>query len=318
MTVAWVIGAGGTLGSALCRALAQAQTRRFTPSARIDWGDERVSSRQLATAVDAFAGEVQATAQDWQIYWAAGQGTMGSSRDDMARESRLLASVLRAISGHDVLTQTAGTLLLASSAGAIYAGSQSEIITEATAIAPTTDYARGKLEHERQLQDFAANYPNVAVAIARISTVYGPRPLPGKRQGLIAEMAHRIIRNQPVHIYVPLDTIRDYIAVDDAADALVQFAQFHAGQSGAFVKIIASEQSTTISEIAAIFKKIAHRVPRIVTSGCALTDLYRRRIQFRSTADTAIAARPRTRLVVGIAQVMAAARLALARGPEVQ
>lgn len=318
MTVAWVIGAGGMLGSAVCRALAHTPTQLFESAVRINWSNEIESTRQLQANASEFAAMVQSRGSKWQIYWVAGLGTMGSTRAEMAREAGQLKTLLAAIDQQLPLVDRSGCLLLASSAGAIYAGSHVELITEATAAAPTTEYARGKLDHERQLQEFAGRRPDVAVAIARISTVYGPRPLAGKRQGLIAEMAYRVIRNEPIHIYVPLDTIRDYIAVDDAADALVALMGSLSGKSGVLMKIIASEQSTTISEITAIFKKTAHRMPRIVTSGCELTSLYRHRIQFRSIVSEAGAFRPRTPLVVGIAQVMASARLELARAGAAQ
>jgi UDP-glucose 4-epimerase len=312
MTIAWVVGAGGMLGSALCRSLSRAQIRVFVPEDRFDWENETRLSGQLQTAIGSFAARVL-SGERWEIHWAAGLGTMASSQASMARETRLLERLLAVAGEQPALMHTQGTVVLASSAGAIYAGSSAEEITEATAIAPTTEYARAKLQQEQRVTELVAAHPATRAVIGRISTLYGARTRIEKRQGLIAEMARRVTLNQPIHIYVPLDTIRDYLAVEDAADALVALSQRPAGGSRVLMKIIASEQATTISEITATFKKIAHRMPRIVTSSNNLTDVYRRRIQFHSIVAPDAASQPKTTLTVGISRVLAAERLAFAR-----
>jgi len=312
MTIAWVVGAGGMLGSALCRSLSRAQTRVFVPEERFDWNNERRVESQLETALESFAALVS-PGEYWEIHWAAGLGTMASNRASMVDETRLLTRLLALAGDQPALMRSQGTVVLASSAGAIYAGSAAEVITEATPIAPTTEYARGKLEQERQVTEFVALQPTVRAVIGRISTLYGARTRVEKRQGLIAEIARRVTLNQPIHIYVPLDTIRDYLAVDDAADAMVALARLPGDRSKVLLKIIASEQATTISEITATFRRIAHRMPRIVTSISSLTDLYRRRIQFRSIVAPNAASQPKTTLTVGISRVLSAERLAFAR-----
>jgi UDP-glucose 4-epimerase len=312
MTIAWVVGAGGMLGSALCRSLSRAQTRVFVPEDRFDWDNEKRLSLQLRTEIGAFAARVL-SGERWEIHWAAGLGTMASSQASMARETRLLERLLAVASEQPALMHAQGTVVLASSAGAIYAGSSAEVITEATATAATTEYACAKLEQEQRVTEFVAAHPTTRAVIGRISTLYGARTRIAKRQGLIAEMARRVTLNQPIHIYVPLDTIRDYLAVEDASEAMVALSQRTAGGSSVLMKIIASEQATTISEITATFKKVAHRMPRIVTSNNRMTDVYRRRIQFRSIVAPDAASQPKTTLTVGISRVLAAERLAFAR-----
>jgi len=77
---------------------------------------------------------------------------------------------------------------------------------------------------------------------------------------------------------------------------------------------VASQQPTTIAEIVSIFKRIARRGPRIVTSASRLSGLYTRRVQFRSIATQAIPGLPAMSLAVGIAQLMLQERVNLARG----
>jgi len=160
---------------------------------------------------------------------------------------------------------------------------------------------------------FALAKIGTAVLIARISTLYGPGQATDKRQGLLAHIARSILRNQPIQIYVPYDTIRDYISASAAAAAMVSTLRMTEARPGVLLKIIASEDPVTIAEIVSIFRRIARRTPRIVTSANKLSSLYSRRVQFRSIVFPESATMPIKRLPVGIAQLMNAERMAFTR-----
>jgi len=312
MTTAWVIGGGGLLGSALGRALRRDGATLFVPTMPFDWGNAPVLAKQMAAAVQAFAKQV-GSAERWQIYWAAGVGVMSSADDALVPETQTLGRLLQLLAAEPQLMAMPGAIAFASSAGAIYAGAGDAIITEQTAPAPTTAYASQKLKQEELLAAFALAHPRLTVLNARISTVYGPGQAAGKQQGLLTHIARRILRNQPIQIYVPYDTIRDYIAVDDAADAMVGTLSLACQQPGVCTKIIASEKPTTIAEIISVFKRIARRAPLIVTSASRLSNLYARRVQFRSVVLTEGARPMATSLAVGIARLMVAERAAFVR-----
>lgn len=303
MTIAWVIGSGGLLGTALLRALRRNGTELFSPLERFCWDGGPALESQLAAAVHAFACKAGATDR-WEIYWAAGVGTMSSAQDVLAPETHALALVLHLLESDPGLMAKSGAMAFASSAGAIYAGSRDDIITENTSPAPTTVYAREKLRQEDLVSAFALKNSGTTALMARISTLYGPGQAAGKQQGLLTHIARRILRNQPIQIYVPYDTIRDYIAADDAAAAMVNALGRASEKPLALTKIIASEHPTTIAEIISIFKRIARRAPRIVTSASQLSGLYSRRVQFRSIVTPESARLTATSLSVGIAQLM--------------
>lgn len=307
MTIAWVLGSRGLLGSALCRVLRFDGTELFSPTARFRWSSESDLALQLTAAVQAFAAHVGGWRR-WEIYWAAGVGTMGSSEADLALETRVLALLLRLVESTPQLVAIPGAVAFASSAGAIYAGSPDYTISENTAPAPTTAYAFEKLRQEDLVCAFAQASGDRIALLARLSTIYGPGQSLGKQQGLLAHIARCILRNQPIQIYVPLDTIRDYINADDAAASMVAALRAVSEDPGVFTKIIASEQPTTIAEIISIFKRITRRAPRIVTSAGKLTNVYSRRVQFRSVATPQSATSPKTSLLAGIANVMASER----------
>jgi UDP-glucose 4-epimerase len=312
MRAAWVIGSGGMLGKALAFALeTDALTTLFTRP--FDWASPAMLRAQFASAVESFA-EAASQASAWEIYWTAGTGTFASSQEAMAQETESLRLLLGALQAHPHLCHAPGCLTLASSAGAIYAGSREYVITESTPTAPTTAYAREKLVHERLLTDFAAGFPNMRVFLARISTIYGTGQARHKAQGLLTHVARCVLRNKPVHIYVPFDTIRDYIAAADAARELLRGARTVAVNRGATMKLVASEHPVTIAEIIGHFNKIARRNTRAITSANQLSALYQKRIQFRSIVQADGPAPVRTPLLIGLSQLFADERRLLALG----
>jgi UDP-glucose 4-epimerase len=317
MTLVWVLGSSGLLGSAMTRRLRDSGCEVFTPAARLPWGDGDAMERELRDAVQAFS-ERLAHGTRWQIYWAAGAGTMGSRAEDLAGETHALSTLLRFLRADQRLMQADGAIALASSAGAIYAGVSDGVITEETAAAPTTPYAAEKLRQEELLRAFTLDPTRPKALLARISTLYGAGQAAGKKQGLLSHIARSILRNRPIQIYVPFDTVRDYIEAGDAADRIIQALRALPAAARCQIRIIASERPATIAEIIAIFKRIARKNPRIITSASRLSTLYARRLLFKSIVPLAEPVRPPQQIAVGIAQLLMAERTVYtARPPEV-
>jgi len=312
MTIAWIIGSSGLLGSALSRRLQVDGTELFLPLERFHWNNEAEVKDQIAAATRIFA-TCAAVAGKWEIYWAAGIGNMGSAEHELERETRILGTLLSNIQSNPRLCDTPGALAFASSAGAIYAGSKDYIINENTNPAPTTAYAYEKIRQEAMGRLFERDNNSIQVLLARLSTIYGPGQSTGKQQGLIAHMARCVLGNHPIKIFVPFDTIRDYIFSDDAAIVMVTALRAIHERPRVVTKIIASEHPTTIAEIIAMFKRIKRRAPRVITSANRLSRIYPRCVQFRSVVIRESAALPKTSLPVGIAQLMAAEQATFAR-----
>ena len=309
MKLAWVLGSSGLLGSALCRSLSACGTKLFTPAERFCWAKPPQLFSQLAEAVQAFATQAEG-ADQWQVYWAAGVGTMSRVEASLTPETQALDCLLRLLEAESRLVAKPGALAFASSAGALYAGTLDEVITEDVKPTPTTDYAHEKLKQEDLIRSFSNGNNSITTLIARISTLYGVGQSSGKPQGLLSHIARCAIRRQPIQIYVPYDTIRDYISADDAATVMVNLVNTTCGEKQLITKIIASERSVTIAEIISIFKRIERRAPLIVTSASKLSSLYARRVQFRSIALPNVPRIPSKPLLVGVAQIIAAERLA--------
>ena len=267
----------------------------------------------MTAAIQSFS-EMAKSAGRWEIYWAAGVGTMHSSETSLEAETKIVAKLLDCIESSTILRAIPGAISYASSAGAIYAGSNTFVIDEGSIPAPTTPYARAKLQQEAMMEAFGKAHDKVSVLVARISTLYGPGQSRGKRQGLITHIARNITMNLPVYIYVPFDTIRDYIMSDDAADEIVGALREIEEPGGFRLRIVASGQPVTIIEIVETFRRLSRRKLRVIPLAGTLGGAYPRCMLYRSKFTLGDRAMHRTTLLVGISQVMAAERAAFLRG----
>ena len=316
MTLAWVIGGGGLIGSAVRRALLARGAALFGPLTPLRWLEPSVVARQLSDECARFQGLAR-LASAWEIYWCAGNGTFRSPAHELTGEAQALQALVDALAAPGRSPLSAGGLAFISSAGAVYAGSNDEVITESSADVPTTPYGVAKLAQEQALLDGLQKLPQLAVLLARVSTVYGPGQKASKPQGLISHIARSIVRNQAAHLFVPLDTIRDYIAVDDAADEVIRRLQAVVPLGARSLQIVASERATTISEIIATFRRIARKSARIVITTDPIRNVYARRTQYRSQVSTGPGAKARTSLLLGISSLLADERLRHARVDDV-
>jgi UDP-glucose 4-epimerase len=301
MTLVWILGGSGLLGTALHKELIQPENIIFSTKEKFDWTSEKRLFVQLSNAVHAFALAAE-KADSWEIYWAAGIGTMGSTESELLPETKALEELLRLIKHEPGLLINPGRFGFASSAGAIYAGSRDYLISEDSLPAPVSAYGYEKLRQEKILEAFSNH--QISVLCARISTLYGLSKAQEKKQGLISYIARNIVMNKAVHIYVPLDTIRDYVTADNAARNMIAALRLNNRNSFFTIKIIASEQPASIAKIISYFKMIAHRAPRIITSTNKLSQLYTRCVRYKSVVEPVHKTYVNTGLLLGIKQVM--------------
>jgi len=218
----WVIGRGGLLGRSVEQRLASF-TEVFVPSQKFDWSDSARVTSQLATECQSFFSTVGD--DNWTIYWCAGRGTLSSSPDQMHAENEMFKSLLQALeSSLSAAAKQKGTIFFASSAGAVYGGSKNPPFTELTQPKSLTSYGDAKIYQEELLKNFAIKN-GVRVLVGRISNVYGARQDLAKNQGLISTICFSVLRRQPLNLFVPLETSRNYIYVEDAAKCIITHTQ---------------------------------------------------------------------------------------------
>jgi UDP-glucose 4-epimerase len=280
----WVVGAGGMLGSAVHRELG---VDAWSPGRSLTWPDEALLAAELQGAVGAFVEELaRRRASSWAIAWCAGAGVVGTSATALEAEMRALQLFLKLLAVEPSLTATRGHVLLASSAGGVYGGSLRCPITEHTLPEPISAYGRAKLAQEQALISWAEQRGSIATLVARLSNIYGPAQRLDKPQGLISHMSRCLIHNAPVHVYVPLDTIRDYLFSEDAGRRLVvglrRLVRESSVEAQHVTKVYGSEREISIAGLLGIFRQIARRSLRVVSGLSSVGALQPRRLQFRS------------------------------------
>ena len=305
--ISWVIGRGGLLGRNVELAL-EATGAIWHPRRRFTWGDADTVERELSIACRAFAAEVAGS--PWQIAWCAGAGVVGSGSSDLEQETRafahLLAEVARELCGRG---RSSGAMFLASSAGGVYAGVGSPPFREDSPVAPLAPYGWNKLEQESLAFSWSRRTAT-PLLVGRLSNLYGPGQNLSKSQGLITQVCLRVLNRQPLILYVPLDTIRDYLFAKDAgrlvADGLerLRFAASRSTVTPSVIKILSSQQPVTVATVLAQLRWITKRPVSVITAASPNARRQARDLRMTSSVWPELDRRPLTTLSEGMRWVL--------------
>lgn len=286
--VAWVVGRGGLLGSQVEQAAAREGAVPFIPSQPFPWLESASIDAALTESALAFVRHIELHhAERWALYWCAGAGVVATPETALLEECRTFDAFLQAfgaaLASSPHAARSSGRYFLASSAGGVHAGNEERPVTERCVPAPISPYGRAKLRQETALEAWLASRPAITAWVGRLSNLYGPGQNMTKPQGLVSHMSRSVIHNVPIHIYVPLDTLRDYLFVPDAARAIVRWTARDTDTVQRFtVKLCASEQDTTIGTLIGLFRRLARRHVRVVSALHPVQNQQPSVLQFRS------------------------------------
>jgi len=246
----WVIGSGGLIGSAIN----QRSTQKFDPGP-IPWLNDESAGAALERQLQAFA--IQTRGNPWSIVWAAGAGTTVSAEDQFTREVDVFSRFVRGL--RKAPPDGPGTFALISSAGGIHAGSPDPPFNEGTKPAPISPYGRAKLKQERITAEALTG--TLPTLICRVSNAYGPGQDLTKLQGLISRLALCTYRKEPLHLFVPTSTVRDYVFTSDIADAVHAWLKtaHKSLEATSRIVVIASGEGTSIARLVKIAGDVSHR-----------------------------------------------------------
>lgn len=281
----------------------RALTRRAVDyvAAEVPWHTPERAVEVLRRSAEGLARE-----PGWSVHWCAGAGTTGTSAKEFDHETRAIEAC---IAGLDA-AGTPGRLVLASSAGGVYAGSVDPPFTEAHEPRPLAPYGRAKLVAEDRVAAYCARSGSRAV-VTRIANLYGPGQDITKAQGLVSQLCVAHLRRSATSIFVPLDTIRDYVFVDDCAEMMLDtadLAMWTTSPGATTTKIIASQIGTTIATLLGEFRRLGKRPPQVVLAANPVASVQVRDLRLRSTVLTQVDRRSLTPLPAGIAATLAALR----------
>lgn len=293
--VTWVVGGSGLLGGAVAREL----RRRRQPMvmAPVPWEDPTEAQRTLIAATERFIER----ARPWQIAWCAGAGVIGTSQQQLDQEIATQQAYVEELSLRLAAAPGRGpqVLGLASSAGGVFAGASGAPFTESTVPRPISPYGVAKIDSEELMARFAES-TRTPLVILRIANLYGPGQSLTKPQGLISQLVRSHLLGVPSSIYVPLDTGRDYIFVDDAARLALDAMAKGRDERGVHLKIVASQRSTTIGAILGELHRITKHRPNVVLGSSPNARYQVRDLYFRSTRWTELDSGQQTTLPAGI------------------
>ena len=310
----WVIGARGLLGSAVQRVLHE-RGRRQIMTASIPWGDEGEAIRAFDAAADEFA--TRAAGRPWEVAWCAGTGVPATPPEVLDAETRVLGGALDALARRVGATLgPEGAFFLASSAGAVYAGSPRPPYDELSPVVPLGYYGTTKLAQEELVRRFS-EATGVGSLIGRISNLYGPGQNLEKPQGLISQLCRAHLTGQPISIYVSMDTIRDYLFVNDCAAKVLDgldLLSHHRGSGESVTKILASQQPITLGALLGECRRVFRRPPRVVLASSHLSSVQARDLRLGSVVLPVIDRRASTTIRSGISATVEDLSRALQQG----
>jgi UDP-glucose 4-epimerase len=263
----WVVGAGGLVGRHVVHHLERAGHEVMVTS--VPWHDEAASAVALGDAIERFGAARAGRA--WSFAWCAGAGVVATGEDALATEVRVFERTLGALTA-SVAPGEDGVVFLASSAGGVYAGADHPPFDEHTQPAPLVPYGHAKLAMEARVRRLASD-TGLRAVIGRLANVYGPGQTLGKPQGILSQLCLADATGRPLPVYVSMDTIRDYVYVEDAAAMIVRtLSLVREEPSGAVVaKVLASGRPVTVGYLVSEARRVFHRPLRTIPIGGAGT-----------------------------------------------
>ena len=251
---ALVTGGAGFIGSTLVdRLLAEGHA--------VDVIDD-LSSGNLANLADARAGDNEFTfhqidicsdgvveliekRQPEVVFHLAAQADVRASVEDPAYDARInIMGSLNVLEG--ARRASARKLVFSSSGGTIYGEPDAADLplTEAQPQRPVSPYGVSK----RVFTDYLVVYEKLhglAFTSLALANVYGPRQDPHGEAGVVSIFASKLLAGEPCRIFGTGEQTRDFVFVDDVADAFVRAAT----RGDGLVINIGTGNETTVNEL---------------------------------------------------------------------
>lgn len=213
-----ILGAGGFLGTNLCRRLVAdgyavrgfGRSRLFPEAMEgIDWhqGDLRDTA--------ALAGILEASDI---VFHLAHASTPQSANLDAAEDLR--RDVIPSLALLDLARRSGvSRVVFVSSGGTIYGVPEQVPTPESAPTEPITAYGIAKLAIEKYLALYERLH-GLDYRVLRVTNPFGPYQTAHKSQGIVAALVGRAFRGERMEIWGDGSAVRDFIYVDDVVDAL--------------------------------------------------------------------------------------------------
>lgn len=173
------------------------------------------------------------------------------------------------------ITGTKIKVIFSSSGGTVY-GDHDNLIPESSALVPKCSYGILKVtvEHYLKLYHDLHGIPSVSL---RLSNPYGPGQNFNKPQGVVGIFLNKILAHENIEIWGDGSVIRDFVHVDDVANA---FSQALIASNEADIFNIGSGEGLSLKDLLKLMfeltetkSEIIYQPPRQVDVACNILDI---------------------------------------------
>jgi len=246
-----IFGGGGFIGSAIAdRLLMDGHAlriferprvepyRKFAESEIVEWltGDV-LSINDISHALEGM---------DLVIHLVSTTLPKSSNEDPIYDVQSNLVGTLQILNA--MVKSTARRIIFISSGGTVYGTPQYLPIDEAHPCKPRVSYGITKLAIENYLLLYESLY-GIKATILRVTNPFGKRQRVETAQGAVSVFLHRAINGQIIDIWGDGSITRDYIYIDDLAEAFAKAVEYKGGVN---IFNISQGVGTTLNELVAM------------------------------------------------------------------
>lgn len=245
-----IVGASGFIGSHLCKAFQDVPcdlTMLVRKEAALSYPRGHIVSFDLDTLELACSALENADI----VYYLVTQASPASNDLDEKAVIEKELAFLTLCSEMNV-----GSIVYASSGGAIYGEQKVLPIIETVQCQPVSAYGRLKLAAERHLEDLYKVSGQQSVSL-RLANPYGPLQHFRRSQGVITHFMRCLKDNQPITVFGDGEQIKDYIYIADVIRAFLIAGLGNENISGACVLNIGSGKGASLNELMAAIEATA-------------------------------------------------------------
>lgn len=250
-----VLGGGGFIGSAIVdRLLRDGHTlrvferprvgrfREFSPHEPVEWmtGDF-MNTHDVNDALDGM---------DAVLHLVSNTLPKTSNDAPVFDVQSNLVSTLRML--ETMVDRGIGRIVFISSGGTVYGNPVYLPVDELHPTNPQVSYGITKLAIEKYLHLFEKIH-GIKATILRVANPYGGRQRPETAQGAVSVFLHRALSQQPIEIWGDGSVTRDYIYIDDVAEAFARAVAYSGAKS---VFNIGSGVGTQLNELVNIIEEV--------------------------------------------------------------